>query len=112
MIIKEIELNNFRIYKGVNKIDLTPNGERNIIIVSGNNGFGKTTFLMSLVWCLYGRQMGNVDDFTVKKLMKRAAIADTLEIVLISKPVKKVKLVSLSPLHLLMLKSRMSLVLI
>lgn len=49
MIIKEIELNNFRIYKGVNKIDLTPNGERNIIIVSGNNGFGKTTFLMSLV---------------------------------------------------------------
>ena len=54
MIIKEIELNNFRIYKGVNKIDLTPNGERNIIIVSGNNGFGKTTFLMSLVWCLYG----------------------------------------------------------
>lgn len=68
MIIKEIELNNFRIYKGVNKIDLTPNGERNIIIVSGNNGFGKTTFLMSLVWCLYGRQMGNVDDLYRKEI--------------------------------------------
>ena len=37
MIIKSIELYNFRIYRGVNKIDLTPNGERNIIIVSGNN---------------------------------------------------------------------------
>ena len=47
MIIKSIELNNFRIYRGVNKIDLTPKGERNIIIVSGNNGYGKTTFLMS-----------------------------------------------------------------
>lgn len=68
MIIKEIELNNFRIYKGINKIDLTPNGERNIIIVSGNNGFGKTTFLMSLVWCLYGRQMGNVDDLYRKEI--------------------------------------------
>ncbi|MBP5722294.1 MAG: AAA family ATPase, partial [Bacteroidales bacterium] len=68
MIIKSIELNNFRIYKGVNKIDLTPNKERNIIIVSGHNGFGKTTFLMSLVWCLYGRQMENVDDLYKKEI--------------------------------------------
>ena len=47
MIIKSIELNNFRIYRGVNRIDLSPEGEQNIIIVSGNNGYGKTTFLMS-----------------------------------------------------------------
>ena len=40
MIIKAVELNNFRIYKGVNQIVLTPDKERNIIIVSGNNGFG------------------------------------------------------------------------
>ena len=62
MIIKSIELNNFRIYRGKNKIDLTPDSNRNIIIVSGNNGFGKTTFLMSLVWCLYGKNMEKVDD--------------------------------------------------
>lgn len=68
MIIKSIELNNFRIYKGVNKIDLTPADDKNIIIVSGHNGFGKTTFLMSLVWCLYGRQMSNVDDFYKKEI--------------------------------------------
>ena len=29
MIIKEIELNNFRIYKGVNNIDLTTKGKKN-----------------------------------------------------------------------------------
>ena len=62
MTIREIELNNFRIYKGKNTIDLSPNGDRNLIIVSGNNGFGKTTFLMSLVWCLYGKNMGKVDE--------------------------------------------------
>ena len=61
MIIKEIELNNFRIYKGVNTIDLTPDGDRNIIIVSGNNGFGKTTFLMSLVWCGIGNRIALAD---------------------------------------------------
>lgn len=68
MIIKSIELNNFRIYKGVNQIVLTPSGDRNIIIVSGNNGFGKTTFLMSLVWCLYGKNMEKVDDLYKKEI--------------------------------------------
>ena len=57
MYIKEIELNNFRIYKGSNKIDLSTTDSKNIVVVSGKNGYGKTTFLMSLVWCLYGKQM-------------------------------------------------------
>lgn len=68
MTIREIELNNFRIYKGKNKISLSPNGDRNLIIVSGNNGFGKTTFLMSLVWCLYGKNMGKVDELYRKEI--------------------------------------------
>lgn len=68
MFIKEIELNNFRIYKGVNKIELLPKDNKNIIVVSGKNGFGKTTFLMSLVWCLYGRQMEKVDELYQKEI--------------------------------------------
>jgi len=68
MIIKEIELNNFRIYKGSNKIKLVPDGNKNIVVVSGKNGFGKTTFLMSLVWCLYGRQMEKVDELYKKEI--------------------------------------------
>ncbi|UPT67624.1 MAG: AAA family ATPase [Sphingobacteriales bacterium JAD_PAG50586_3] len=68
MIIKEIELNNFRIYKGLNRIDLSTSKKQNIVIVSGRNGFGKTTFLMSLVWCLYGRQMQDVDDIYKKEI--------------------------------------------
>lgn len=66
MLIKEITLNNFRLYKGTNTINLLPNGDKNVIIISGKNGFGKTTFLMSLVWCLYGRQMENVDEMYKK----------------------------------------------
>lgn len=75
MIIKEIELNNFRIYKGVNTINLTPNGEQNIVVVSGNNGFGKTTFLMSLVWCLYGKQMNKVDELYKKEISDKGGYA-------------------------------------
>lgn len=68
MIIKEVQINNFRIYKDENIINLVPDAERNLSVVSGKNGFGKTTFLMSLVWCLYGRQMGKVDDFYQKEI--------------------------------------------
>lgn len=68
MIIKEIELYNFRIYKDSNIIDLSTKGKQNIFIVSGRNGFGKTTFLMSMVWCLYGRQMQDVDDIYRKEI--------------------------------------------
>lgn len=69
MTIKEIELYNFRIYKGENTIDLTSEGKKNIFVVSGRNGFGKTTFLMSMVWCLYGKNMQEVDDLYKKEIV-------------------------------------------
>jgi DNA sulfur modification protein DndD len=68
MFIKEIELNNFRIYKGKNKINILPDNDKNIVVISGKNGFGKTTFLMSLVWCLYGKQMEKVDELYKKEI--------------------------------------------
>ncbi len=68
MFIKEIVLENFRIYKGINKIQLSPTDDKNIIVISGKNGFGKTTFLMSLVWCLYGKQMEKVDVLYQKEI--------------------------------------------
>lgn len=68
MVIHEIELNNFRIYKGSNLIEIGPRKDRNLVIISGRNGFGKTTFLMSLVWCLYGKQMQDVDDLYKKEI--------------------------------------------
>jgi DNA sulfur modification protein DndD len=72
MIIKEIGLNNFRIYKGQNLLDLTSDVEdKNIFIVSGKNGFGKTTLLMSFVWCLYGRQMSDVDELYDKEISEK-----------------------------------------
>jgi DNA sulfur modification protein DndD len=63
MIISDLTLYNYRIYKGSNVIDLNTEDARNIIVISGKNGFGKTTFLMSLVWCLYGKNMSEVDEF-------------------------------------------------
>lgn len=68
MVIKEIELYNFRIYKDSNIINLLPENDKNIFIVSGRNGFGKTTFLMSMVWCMYGKHMQDVDELYKKEI--------------------------------------------
>ena len=45
MIIQSITLNNYRLYEGVNTIKFTLNEEKNVHLICGENGFGKTTFL-------------------------------------------------------------------
>lgn len=61
MFIDSIILHNYRAYKGNNKTTFKPD-TKNIFLIAGNNGFGKTTFLTSLVWCLYGKLMVDVDE--------------------------------------------------
>lgn len=62
MIIKSITLNNYRLYEGINTIEFTQKDGTNLYLISGENGFGKTTFLHSLIWCLYGRMCVDVDE--------------------------------------------------
>lgn len=61
MIIKSITLNNYRLYEGDNTIVFNNQNDKNICLISGENGFGKTTFLHSLIWCLYGRLITEVE---------------------------------------------------
>ena len=68
MRIKSIELNNYRLYRGINKIVFRNEEIRNLYLISGQNGFGKTTFLHSLLWCLYGRLIVDVDESFRKEM--------------------------------------------
>jgi DNA sulfur modification protein DndD len=62
MFINKISISNFRVYYGKNELELSTDIGNNISIVAGNNGFGKTSFLTSLVWGLYGKLMSDVDE--------------------------------------------------
>jgi DNA sulfur modification protein DndD len=62
MRIQKIILNNFRVYQGEQQLNFRDALPQNITLISGKNGFGKTSFLTSLVWCLYGKLMADVDD--------------------------------------------------
>lgn len=56
MYFTKIELHNFGIYKGTHVMSLSPrNGQRNITLVGGLNGRGKTTFHDAILLALYGR---------------------------------------------------------
>ena len=61
MRIKEIAHSNFRVYGEdiVLCTDFKP--ERPLVFVGGQNGFGKSTFITSILWCLYGKLMVHVD---------------------------------------------------
>lgn len=60
MLIESITLNNYRLYEGENVIKFRFDEAKNVHLICGENGFGKTTLLHSLLWCLFGRFVGEV----------------------------------------------------
>lgn len=70
MKFSNIKINNFRQYYNVVNIDLSTDADQNIVVIGGRNGYGKTNFLISIVWCLYGRQIEKVDDNFKQEIKK------------------------------------------
>jgi len=72
MKINKIILNNFRQYYGCISIDIDTSNNKNIVLIGGKNGFGKTNFLISLVWCLYGEKITQIDDSFKREVQKES----------------------------------------
>lgn len=65
MLLKSITLKNFRQFLDEH-IDFSTDKERNVTMIIGENGTGKTTFAQAFFWCLY-----NQTSFTDKNLINR-----------------------------------------
>lgn len=74
MVIKNITLYNYRLYYGKNSIDFNVKDNRNLFIITGENGFGKTTFLHSLIWCLYGKNASEVDEDSYRETLNSSYV--------------------------------------
>lgn len=61
MILDQLTLHNFGVYRGEQQIDLTPTPGRPIVLVGALNGGGKTTLLDALQVVLYGRHARCID---------------------------------------------------
>lgn len=57
MKIDYIKITNFRPYYGTQTINFSQDPKRNITLIQGNNGSGKTSLLNAFTWCLYGEEL-------------------------------------------------------
>lgn len=71
MRIEQVKLYNYRLFKGYNQLTFPKDDIKNIFIIYGENGFGKTTLLQSLMWCLYGRMVIDVDDLSRSEIISK-----------------------------------------
>lgn len=99
MIIKSIELNNYRLYKGVNRLSFSNENEKNLFLISGENGFGKSTFLHSLLWCMYGRLMVDIEESYRKEIQNIGGGYNQMQINNLNESCKQ-KVLSEVPKHL------------
>lgn len=63
MILEQAIIHNFRQYYGTFKIVFSRDKQKNITVIHGENGTGKTALLNAFSWCLYGKiTLPNPDD--------------------------------------------------
>lgn len=55
MLIKTITVENFLPFQGKQKVEFSTDPDRNVTLIMGDNGAGKTSLAQAFEWCLYGR---------------------------------------------------------
>lgn len=71
MLLKSVKYKNFRPFIGEQEIILdAPKGKEdaNVTVILGDNTFGKSTFVLSFIWCLYGENRFTKPDILNKKV--------------------------------------------
>ena len=71
MLLKRIRLVDFRQFIGKQEIEFSVDPEKNVTVIMGENGSGKTTFAQAFRWCLYGHT-----SFNDKLVLCKAALRD------------------------------------
>lgn len=53
MLLKSLEIENFRQFRGKQTVNFSTDKDKNVTIIMGENGSGKTTIAQAFMWCLY-----------------------------------------------------------
>lgn len=84
MKLERITIENFRQYCGKQRVEFAKDDQKRITIIHGINGAGKTSFFLSINWCLYGKSVenikvvDNVGELMSKEAINRAAVGETV----------------------------------
>lgn len=84
MKLERITIENFRQYCGKQRVDFAKDDQKNVTVIHGINGAGKTSFFLSINWCLYGKSVDNVKvidnvgELMSKEAVSQAAVGETV----------------------------------
>lgn len=73
MLLKSISVTDFRQFKGEQTVNFSTSSDKNVTVIMGENGAGKTTFAQAFMWCLYGET-----DFSDKAVLCKATAQDMI----------------------------------
>jgi DNA sulfur modification protein DndD len=76
MLLESVTLKDFAVYRGVHTLDLSVDPQKpkkNIILIGGQNGSGKTSLLEAIRLCLYGPQV--LDGLSARKTYQDYVLA-------------------------------------
>jgi len=74
VLLKSIKLNNFRQYRGNQKIVFSSDQKKNVTVILGDNTSGKTTLVQAFNWALYGTSTFKTQDFLLNLDVSREMI--------------------------------------
>lgn len=73
MLLKSLELENFRQFHGKQEVTFATDSNKNVTVIMGENGSGKTSFAQAFTWCLYGDT-----DFQDKSMLNKVVANNML----------------------------------
>lgn len=73
MILEKLKVKNFRQYYGEQELEFAT-GSKNVTVINGSNGAGKTNLFSAINWCLYGPVgNGSAGELVNKRALSEAA---------------------------------------
>jgi len=72
-------MENFRQYYGRQRLTFSKDPQRNVTVIHGVNGAGKTSLFLAINWCLYGEGVSNVGELISKEAISRAQPGETVQ---------------------------------
>lgn len=76
MLIKKVTLKNFRQYREEQTIEFAADKEKNVTMVYGEMGCGKSNLFSAINWCLYG-ESGSVENES--EIINKAALSEGID---------------------------------
>ena len=75
-----MRLSNFRQFHGDQDIRFSRDSSRNVTVIHGVNGAGKTALFTALNWCLYELDADDIGELVSKRALTEARVGDSVEV--------------------------------